>query len=113
MAEVEWQTDAVDVYVSSENKKVDQLIARAQRRGTATVATIKDFYLEHISFHAMIADLNEQRAEEAGAGTSDVADEAKLEKLRERELQRVCETVCGIAEQMFEFIATRAEAAAE
>ena len=102
------EEDSVDIFVSAENKKLTSLIARAQRRDRSTVDSLKDLYLEHISFHALLADIIEQKSIQKGNGS-----ENEPEKIRERELLRASETVCGMLNQMFDFIATQASAASK
>jgi hypothetical protein len=102
------EEDSVDIFVSAENKRLTSLIARAQRRDRATVDALKDLYLEHISFHALLADIVEQKTVEKGNGS-----DADPEKNRERELKRATETVCGMLNQMFDFIATQASASSK
>lgn len=107
VAKVVRSEDSIEVFVSADNVKLNSLIARAQRRDTATVDTIKDFYLEHISFHAMLAALDIDRSRGGDAGEEQV-DAQAIEREQERELQRACQTVCGIAEDMFEVVAMHA-----
>lgn len=106
VAKVVQSDESVEVYVSAGNTKLNNLITRAQRRATATVDTIKDFYLEHIAFFAMLAALDTERARPV---TDDGTERPAPEQDNERELQRGCETICGVAEDMFEVIANRSE----
>lgn len=106
VAKVERTADAIDVYVSAEHRRLNALIARAQRRETSTVDSIKDFYLEHIAFYAVLAELEQQRAQAAVEPESSDPQEAEQEQ--ERELQRACEMLCGVMEDMFDVLATRA-----
>jgi hypothetical protein len=67
---------------------------------------MKDFYLEHICFHALLAHFGQERAQLSGS--ADALSETAiltLNKEHEHELQRASETVCGIATQMFDFLA--------
>jgi hypothetical protein len=97
--------DSVDIYVSADNRRLNGLITRAQRRDTATVDVVKDFYLEHIAFYAMLSELDQDRARSEEAAS----EPQLLEQEQERELKRACETVCGIAEDLFEVLAGRAD----
>jgi hypothetical protein len=108
VSEVERSEDSVDIYVSSENKRLSQIIAKGQRKDTSVVDSLKNFYLEHIVFHALLAKLSEENASEKGEG----AEVVNLEKLHESELKRVCETVTGIMDQMFDFISTQSSPSA-
>jgi hypothetical protein len=103
VAEVERSEDSIDIYVSSENKRLSQIIAKGQRKDTSVVNSLKDFYFEHIVFHALLAKLSEENESEKGEGP-EVVD---LEKLHESELKRVCETVTGIMDQTFDFISAQ------
>lgn len=104
VAEVEQAEDAVVVFVSGENKQFSKLLAKAQRHGEAAVEAIKDFYLEHLTFHAVIAHIDKTSAEREGILDSDQA-----EIQNKKELQHACETVCGIMNSMFEIIVVEAE----
>jgi hypothetical protein len=104
VAEVEQAEDAVTVFVSGENKLFSKLLSRAQRHGDAAVEAIKDFYLEHLTFHAVIADIDKSDAEREGVLDSDQA-----ELQYKKELHHACETVCGIITSMFDVIVIEAE----
>lgn len=94
-------TDSVEIYVSAENDKLSSLIVKAQRRNVDAVDAIKDFYLEHIAFHAFLQD--------ADVAQTDVEDENGGSKGgHNRELARACETVCGISQAIFELLVTSA-----
>lgn len=104
VAEVEQDAESVTVFVSNENKKFNKLLSRAQRHGDTAVKAIKDFYLEHLSFYAVIADIDKTKAAEDGSLQPEQA-ESQIEK----ELQHACETVCGIITSMFDVIVIEAE----
>ena len=109
VAEVQQSEDEVRIFVSAENKKLNQVLARAQRRSVAVVENLKDFYLEHVSFHALLADLDRQKlgyVEE----TEGSEDSKSSEQLVGRELQRACETVCGIINENFDFLTVASQA---
>lgn len=106
VAKVIRSEDSIEVYVSAENVKLNSLITRAQRRDAATVDTVKDFYLEHISFHAMVAALDLDRIL-GGNEAEEHLDAQAMEREQDRELQRACGTICGVAEDVFEIIAQR------
>jgi hypothetical protein len=100
VAKVTREEDSIDVYVSVDNERLNQLISRAQRRDTAAVDVIKNFYLEHISYHALLADLD--RTAESIEGKDPVSSEADIE----RELKHACDTICGIMDSLFEVLIT-------
>lgn len=104
VAEVEQAEDAVMVFVSGENKMFSKLLSRAQRHGDAAVEAIKDFYLEHLTFHAVIADIDKSIAEREG-----ILDSEQAESQYKKELHHACETVCGIITSMFDVIVIEAE----
>jgi|MTBAKMStandDraft_1061839.scaffolds.fasta_scaffold02555_7 hypothetical protein len=104
VAEVEQGEDSVTVFVSGENKQFNKLLSRAQRHGEEAVEAIKNFYLEHIAFHAVIAEIDKQEAEREGILE---ADQAELQN--KKELLHACETVCGIITSMFEVIVVESE----
>ena len=108
VAAVVREADSVDVYVSADNRRLNSLLARAQRRNMETVDSLKEFYLEHTAFHALLAELDTERARAHLGGELGHVDAEQLELERELELARACETVCGIMEQIFEFFATAA-----
>ena len=94
--------DSIEIYVSSENKRLAQWLARAQRRNIEAVNAIKEFYLEHICFHALLEDLARTKVPpEEFEESSDVSP-----SWDQQELTRTCETICGIIEQMFDLITT-------
>jgi hypothetical protein len=107
VAKVIRSEDSIEVYVSADNAKLNGLIARAQRQDATTVDAIKDFYLEHISFYAMLAALDSDRVGARNGSDQHVADPQVIEQEQERELHRACDTVCGIVEDVFEIIAQR------
>lgn len=104
VAAAEIGTDSIDIFVSSENRRLNTIIARAQRKGLASVDAVKDFYIEHISFHALVARLAEERAKKAN--NNDEEPERDLTPERTAELERVCETICGVIDQMFDLLIT-------
>ena len=58
VASVVSDQDEVVIYVSEENKNLQKLVERAQRKNDLAVQNIKNKYLEHISFHAFVLDKN-------------------------------------------------------
>ena len=108
VAKVERDDDSIDIFVSSDNRKLNSLIAKAQRRDTSAVDSIKDFYLEHISFYALLAYIDLERLHSQQPVEGSVLDSEGLEREHERSLKRACETVCGIIEGMFEILITKA-----
>jgi len=110
VAQVVRTEESTEVFVSAENRYFTHLLSKAQRRDTTSVNTVKDFYLEHISFHAILLDLAEERQLKANSSPSDV-DPSVRESHRSSELQRACETVCGMMDEVFDLLVLRAAAA--
>jgi hypothetical protein len=108
VAMVVQEAEGVDIFVSAENRRLGQLIARAQRKDLATVESVKSFYLEHLSYHTLLAAFDQNRSYSGGSHGAGTEPEV-AEQEHERELQRACETVCGIMEEMFDFLADRSE----
>lgn len=98
VAEVESTDEKVAVFVSAANKLFKRFLARAQRHGDDAIEVIKDFYLEHIAFHAVIADIDKKNSEKEGG------DPDQIEKQYSKEMTHACETVCGIMESMFDIL---------
>lgn len=69
--------------------------------------SIKDFYLEHIAFHALLAELSIQSNRGTNGDEESGVDGISLEKAQQKELERACETVCGIMDQTFDLITTQ------
>ena len=94
--------ESVNVYVSAENRRLDQLIQRAQRRSTNVVDAIKEFYLEHLSFFAVIASLD---AEQEQADNDEKGDEPGeiVQANMEIQYKSACDTICGIIESLFQY----------
>lgn len=108
VAAVAETSESIDVFVSLENHHLNRLISRAQRRDQEAVEAIKNFYLEHIAFHAVLAKLAEDKAMHAAhQGGSEIFDPLQAERQRDQEMQRICETICGIAEQVFDYLITQ------
>lgn len=106
--------DGVDIFVSASNEKLAALIARAQRRDMSAVDKVKNFYLEHISFFALLEDL--ERARNAAATDKDNSDSkftsdsnSDQKTLMEASLRHSCETVCGIIDEIFEVVINATE----
>ena len=94
--------DEVVVYVSEENKNLQKLVERAQRKNDAAVQNIKNKYLEHISFHAFVLDKN--NPETILTKDDDEIPTESYEKIKESELRNASETVCGMINDFFESI---------
>lgn len=99
VAKVTQEEDAIDIYVSADNERLNRLIARAQRHETAAVESVKNFYLEHISFFALLEDIDRAnnrtiQSEEDNEGNDDIS------------LKHGCETICGILETLFDVVIT-------
>lgn len=106
VAKVVQSPESIEVFVSADNHRLAGLITRAQRRDTAAVETVRNFYLEHIAYYSVLAsfDIDRTRTRENGGQQPDPQ---VLEVEQERELQRACETICGIVEDVFEVIITQ------
>jgi len=105
VAQVNQSDEGVDIYVSVDNEKLEALIARAQRRDLQAVESVKNFYLEHICFYAMLQDIerNSKHIETNGDQSNELS-EAPEKVVSDYSLRHACETVCGIIEGMFEVI---------
>jgi hypothetical protein len=106
VAQVNREIEGVDIYVSGSNEKLAALIARAQRRGMQSVDNIKNFYLEHICFYALLQDTERQiKTDTQNNGETPPTGESDLKMVSEASLRHACETVCGIIEGIFEVLA--------
>jgi hypothetical protein len=103
VAKVVRSGDSIEIYVSANNEKLVSLVTRAQRRNVEAVDAIKDFYLEHVSFHAFLESLDQEKTQ-----TEDEENSPRRGE-QNHELSRACETVCGIADATFEVIVTASE----
>lgn len=102
--------DSVDIFVSAENRNLNRLIVRAHRRDEESVDAVKEFYLEHIAFHAYLADREAgafDRVPSPGPDGGDPEGDPDPVPLLEREIARSCETICGIIEDLFDLVAER------
>lgn len=102
VAQVEQTDDEITVYVSKDNQNLSKLLAKAQRKGEEAVENIKAFYLEHVSFHAVLQHLSE-KDKEIGL------DVTGAEFIKKKELERVSETICGIITHVFDYILSDTE----
>jgi hypothetical protein len=94
--------DEVVIYVSEENKNLQKLVERAQRKNDAAVQNIKNKYLEHISFHAFVLDKN--NPDTVLTKDDEEIPSESYEKIKESELRNASETVCGMINDFFESI---------
>jgi hypothetical protein len=99
VAKVMSDDESIDIWVSSDNEKLSALIARAQRYSTAAVEAIKDFYLEHMAYYALIADMDEK----ARALGHEPGSEEEPQPAEDLEMKHACDMLCGIIEGLFEF----------
>ncbi len=104
VAHVNRSEEGVDIFVSASNEKLTALITRAQRKDTSAVDNVKNFYLEHVSFYALLQDIERTRKPGAEQGESSQASEGDLKYISEASLKHACETVCGIMDGIFEVI---------
>jgi hypothetical protein len=94
--------DEIVVYVSEENKNLQKLVVRAQRKNDDAVQNIKNKYLEHISFHAFVLDRN--NLDKILSKEDEEIPSESYEKVKESELRNASETVCGMINDFFESI---------
>ncbi len=104
VAEVDDTNDEVMIVVSSENKNLNKLIVRAQRKSDSAVDNIKNKYLEHIAFHAFM--LKQNKVENFQTDEDDLISDDVYEQIQESDLRNASETVCGMINDFFEVIVT-------
>ena len=102
VAGVESDQDEVIIWVSEENKNLNKLVTRAQRKNEEAVQNIKNKYLEHISFYAFILDKNSP--EKILSEDDDEVPTEAYAKIYESGLRNASETVCGMINDFFEMI---------
>ena len=101
VAEVREEKDSVDIFVSAGNARLNTLISRTQRRNVSAVNSLKNFYLEHISYYAYFAFADRP---ESVATQSDGSED---ETTHQHELCHACDTICGIMDDLFNFLVER------
>ena len=99
VASVVSDQEEVVIYVSEENKNLQKLVERAQRKNDLAVQNIKNKYLEHISFHAFVLDKNDPNRV-LSEDDEDIPTNS-YEKIKESELRNASETVCGMINDFF------------
>jgi hypothetical protein len=100
VALVEADDESTNVFISMSNERLEKLIARAQRRDEGAVQAVNDFYVEHVSYFAVIDHLASQQQPQKPA------EEVEGTQLRgDVALINACDTVCGIIESLFEVLA--------
>ncbi len=102
VASVESDQDEVVIYVSEENKNLNKLVERAQRKNDEAVQNIKNKYLEHISFYAFVLDKNSPDRI-LSTEDEDIPTDSYT-KIKESGLRNASETVCGMISDFFEMI---------
>lgn len=102
VASVVSDQDEIVIYVSEENKNLQRIVERAQRKNDSAVQNIKNKYLEHISFHAFVLDKNS--LEKILSIEDEEIPSESYEKIKESELRNASETVCGMINDFFESI---------
>lgn len=106
VALVNREDSSVDIFVSASNEKLEAIVARAQRRDLKAVDNVKNFYLEHIAFFALLQDIERTRKQVASKNSDNPSTSLADEKdLLEANLRHSCETICGIIDGIFEVIA--------
>ncbi|MEO8059586.1 MAG: hypothetical protein ABI671_14825 [Burkholderiales bacterium] len=105
VAAVARDDSGVVIFVSVDNEKLAGLMARAQRRDLQAVSNIQNFYLEHISFYAILEDIERTRLKPETNPAEKTQGSTESDKLvTDASLRHACETVCGIMEGIFEVI---------
>ena len=104
VAKVVSDDESTEVYVSADNRNLNSHIERAQRKGSGTVDAIKDFYMEHVAYHAVVAHMDLTTLSAPDNEEVDI-DPGTLEQEQEKELKRVSQTICGIMDDFFTVIA--------
>lgn len=107
--------EGVEIWVSSANKNLEKLVARAQRRSDEAVESIKNYYLEHISFYAYMSHQAKQNKEVISDPDADgeIASDALLKRMTEADLKHACETICGILTDLFDYVVISASEGVE
>jgi len=100
VAKVSREEDAIDIFVSAGNVNLSRVLARAQRHGVEGVDAIKNFYLEHLSFYALLHDIDRLSKNLPAASVED------QDAITDIAFRHACETVCGIIEGVFEVLVT-------
>ncbi len=98
VAKVTREDEAIDIYVSAANDNLSKLLARAQRNSVEAVETIRNFYLEHISFYALLHDIDRLSKKIPVESVED------QDAITEIAFRHACETVCGIVEGVFDVL---------
>tara|TARA_R110002049_G_scaffold294967_1_gene482057 strand:- start:1812 stop:4067 length:2256 start_codon:yes stop_codon:yes gene_type:complete len=102
VAGVESDQDEIVIWVSEENKNLNKLVSRAQRKNDEAVQNIKNKYLEHISFYAFVLDKNSP--DKVLTKDDEEIPTESYSKIKESELRNASETVCGMISDFFEMI---------
>lgn len=102
VASVESDQEEVVIYVSEENRNLQKLVERAQRKNDAAVQNIKNKYLEHISFHAFVLEKNSP--DKVLTSEDEEIPTDSYEKIKEAELRNASETVSGMINDFFQSI---------
>lgn len=88
--------ESIEIFVSMENKNLSRILRRAQQYGSNAVDNIKNFYLEHISYHSFTTSYS---LKDTSMENSD--------DIYDKELKRVSETLVGIMEDTFELLTNK------
>lgn len=95
---------SIDIWVSSANKNLEKLVARARRRSNEAVESIKNYYLEHISFYAYMSHQAKQNKEIINGPDGETISDEVLKQITEADLKYACETVCGMLTDLFDYV---------
>ena len=113
VAKVSESATSVDIWVSAANKHLMRLVdkARKQSNSDAAVESVKNRYLEHIAFYAYMSQRQKEAAElmKSKDDESENISDAALARIKDADLKHACETVCGIINDLFEYVVISAE----
>lgn len=95
---------SIDIWVSAANKHLVRLVEKARKQGDAAVESVKNRYLEHIAFYAYMSHRQKEAAELLKATEEEAISDAALSRIKEADLKHACETVCGMINDLFEYV---------
>jgi hypothetical protein len=101
VAAVNSDAESTNIFVNVSNDRFATFIARAQRRSESAVDAIRNFYLEHIAFYAVLDHLSKNQSR----SSDDMIEADGVSLKKDASLTHASETVFGIMEALFEVIA--------
>lgn len=104
VAKVSETETSIDIWVSAANKHLVRLVEKARKQGDAAVESVKNRYLEHIAFYAYMSNRQKEAAELMKATEEEAISDAALTRIKEADLKHACETVCGMINDLFEYV---------